>query len=628
MARGGPGRLRRHPAPGAERPDQQGVPGEVVRRTDRRASAAGQQLPLGQLPHPPYPPLVVTEPQPVALLGDAVHTAHFSVGSGTKMAMEDAVALCRRARRTRRRPSAALAAYEAAAQPSVEPIQDAARPSLAWWEHFGRYHDAFEPWQFAYHFLSRSITDARLARRAPDFVRRAMRNGAPNTAPSPWRHRWTWPGGGSRPSPGDRGRRRRGGGPRLPRATGCRCEPHRTRSRPAGGPGSWPRGEESGLSAARDTLAALATAGPVLVAVHGGTAHTRTLLAEQARLHHGLPALLVDDEMDRDRAVTAVLSGGPTWSAPAPPPSRHGSIRMTATVPAGARHPRQGWTRCSPARASPWSAPPRSRKAGCRAGPVAARLRPAHGGSPSPGLSARYPRLDRRGAAAGPVDLAMVCVPAPGMRRTSSPRPRRPGPAPRSSAAAGSPKPVGRGVAHQHDLAAVVARTGIRLLGPNTSGFLVRRRGLTASFVPGVADVPAGRVAVVAASGGVNHALAFLLTEAGTASASRSGSATASTSPPPTYSTTWRTTPRPRRRPAHRVGRRRPAAGRRRPPAVPHPPVVALVVGRNDVGAFAASHTGALATSWRTTRAALATGRRRTRRRRTRTGRRGRRAAP
>jgi anthraniloyl-CoA monooxygenase len=47
----------------------------------------------------------------------------------------------------------------------------------------------------------------------------------------------------------------------------------------------------------------------VLVAVHGGTGYTRTLLTEQARLHHQLPALLVDDSIDRDRAVTAVLSG-------------------------------------------------------------------------------------------------------------------------------------------------------------------------------------------------------------------------------------------------------------------------------------------------------------------------------
>lgn len=56
-------------------------------------------------------------------------------------------------------------------------------------------------------------------------------------------------------------------------------------------------------------LAERATADPLLIAVHGGTAYTRALLTERARLRHGLPALLVDETLDRDRAVTAVLSG-------------------------------------------------------------------------------------------------------------------------------------------------------------------------------------------------------------------------------------------------------------------------------------------------------------------------------
>jgi anthraniloyl-CoA monooxygenase len=47
----------------------------------------------------------------------------------------------------------------------------------------------------------------------------------------------------------------------------------------------------------------------VLVAVHGGTPHTRTLLAEHARLRHALPSLIADDTLDRDRAVTLILSG-------------------------------------------------------------------------------------------------------------------------------------------------------------------------------------------------------------------------------------------------------------------------------------------------------------------------------
>ena len=73
----------------------------------------------------------------------------------------------------------------------------------------------------------------------------------------------------------------------------------------------------------------------------------------------------------------------------------------------------------------------------------------------------------------------------------------------------------GPGITLQQELAAVVARTGIRLLGPNTSGFFSPGAGLTASFVPGASLVPAGHVAVVAASGGMNHAVAFLLADAG-----------------------------------------------------------------------------------------------------------------
>ncbi|WP_433187592.1 FAD-dependent monooxygenase [Actinoallomurus sp. CA-150999] len=253
----------------------------------------------------------VTDPRPVVLLGDAAHTAHFSVGSGTKMAMEDAIALATALAEHGDDIPAALAAYEAAARPPVEAVQAAARPSLGWWEHFGRYYDAFEPWQFAYHFLSRSITDERLARRAPDFVRasherwRAEHGADPLDTPLDLAG-WSLPNrvlvveadgadaAVAHPS---------GSGGWLP----LRPAPVSGRSRW----GAWVTApdDESGLADARDALAGLAAAGPALVAVHGGAAHTRGLLAEQARLRHGLPALLVDAAMDRDRAVTAVLSG-------------------------------------------------------------------------------------------------------------------------------------------------------------------------------------------------------------------------------------------------------------------------------------------------------------------------------
>jgi len=247
--------------------------------------------------------------QAVALLGDAVHTAHFSVGSGTKMAMEDAVALAAALAAHAGDVPAALAAYEEAAQPSVRKIQDSARPSLAWWEHFGEYHDAFEPWQFAYHFLSRSITDARLARRAPDFVAASHRGWVAAHGAEPLetpfeRNGWT---SASRLVTV---RTTDGAPTAVVTADG---------SLPLGDPRPGPWGavlaapaDETGLP---DALARLASWGgePVLVAVHGGTALTRTRLCEQARLHDGLPALLVDpdghDDSARDRALTTVLSG-------------------------------------------------------------------------------------------------------------------------------------------------------------------------------------------------------------------------------------------------------------------------------------------------------------------------------
>lgn len=212
------------------------------------------------------------------------------------------------------------------------------------------------------------------------------------------------------------------------------------------------------------------------------------------------------------------------------------------------------------------------------------------------------------GAAAehGPIDLALVCVPAKACADVVA-----------EAAAAGARAAVvyGGGFAeagpegerHQDDLAAVVARTGIRLLGPNTSGFLVPGRGLTASFVPGAADVPAGRIALVAASGGVNHALAFALTEAGhgvsLAIGLGNGADLAAEDVLDHLAGDDETT-------AVALHIESVADGRRLADAVGRlartRPVVALVVGRNDIGAFAASHTGALATSWRTTRAALA----------------------
>ncbi|HYU89924.1 MAG TPA: bifunctional salicylyl-CoA 5-hydroxylase/oxidoreductase [Gemmatimonadales bacterium] len=108
----------------------------------------------------------------VVLLGDAAHTAHFSVGSGTKLAMEDALALARALTRGPARDvPAALAAYEAERRPVVESLQRAAQVSLQWFEDTERYMDLV-PIQFAFNLLTRSlrITHDNLQVRDPKFV--------------------------------------------------------------------------------------------------------------------------------------------------------------------------------------------------------------------------------------------------------------------------------------------------------------------------------------------------------------------------------------------------------------------------------------------------------------------------
>src|SRR5690606_24646869 len=92
----------------------------------------------------------------VVLIGDAVHTAHFSVGSGTKLAMEDAIALADHLERETDLPRA-LSAYEAERRPGVESLQRAAQASLEWFENTERYHAALPPTVFNFSMLTRSL---------------------------------------------------------------------------------------------------------------------------------------------------------------------------------------------------------------------------------------------------------------------------------------------------------------------------------------------------------------------------------------------------------------------------------------------------------------------------------------
>ena len=112
-------------------------------------------------------------PVPVVLMGDAAHTAHFSIGSGTKLALEDAIELARCCRAHDGDLAAALDAYQASRTTEVLKIQSAARNSMEWFENVARY-SALDADQFAYAMLTRSqrISHENLRLRDPGYVAR------------------------------------------------------------------------------------------------------------------------------------------------------------------------------------------------------------------------------------------------------------------------------------------------------------------------------------------------------------------------------------------------------------------------------------------------------------------------
>ena len=239
----------------------------------------------------------------VVLLGDAVHTAHFSVGSGTKMAMEDAITLVREIAAHQDDLELAFTNYEAERQPQVAKIQNQARGGLSWWEHFARYYNSFDPTQFTFHFFSRSIDIDKIRQRDPELVASAE-------------HDWL---------------ARHGSSPlETPLAAGSATFAGRQLSladqngqMALTGPGGsvalttnpddadadtglllTAPDTEAGLAAAFEHLPARAAA----VVIQGGNPFTRILLSEEARLGRGLTSVIVDDR-GPVTALTLVLSG-------------------------------------------------------------------------------------------------------------------------------------------------------------------------------------------------------------------------------------------------------------------------------------------------------------------------------
>jgi 2-polyprenyl-6-methoxyphenol hydroxylase-like FAD-dependent oxidoreductase len=105
------------------------------------------------------------------LIGDALRTAHFSIGSGTRLAMEDAIALARALQQHGRDIPAAIAAYETSRRPIVEKLVTAANASADWYVHFAD-HMRLVPIDFVMSYIMRSgrIDLERLRRVSPRFV--------------------------------------------------------------------------------------------------------------------------------------------------------------------------------------------------------------------------------------------------------------------------------------------------------------------------------------------------------------------------------------------------------------------------------------------------------------------------
>jgi 2-polyprenyl-6-methoxyphenol hydroxylase-like FAD-dependent oxidoreductase len=217
----------------------------------------------------------------VVALGDAVHTAHFSVGSGTKMAMEDADALARAIAASPKDLETAFTAYESERMPLVARIQNSAGPSLSWWEHFGEYYETLAPEQFPFHFFSRSIAIDKIAKRDAalvDSIRAWWRSetGA-DTAGSPLAE------------------------PLLSTRVVELDDPALNGTASVVAPD-----ELIGLEAA---ISSAAKSGTTAVTVRGGTPFTRVRLSEELRLRHGISTVIEEPDASDALAETLVLSG-------------------------------------------------------------------------------------------------------------------------------------------------------------------------------------------------------------------------------------------------------------------------------------------------------------------------------
>lgn len=106
------------------------------------------------------------------LVGDALHTAHFSIGSGTRLALEDVIALVKAMEEADWNVRSGLPAYRASRQPILDKLVAAARTSCDWYEDFTD-HMQIDPWQFSLSYIQRAgrLDATRLGALAPRFTK-------------------------------------------------------------------------------------------------------------------------------------------------------------------------------------------------------------------------------------------------------------------------------------------------------------------------------------------------------------------------------------------------------------------------------------------------------------------------
>ncbi|ADB51237.1 acetate--CoA ligase family protein [Conexibacter woesei] len=231
---------------------------------------------------------------------------------------------------------------------------------------------------------------------------------------------------------------------------------------------------------------------------------------------------------------------------------------------------------------------------------------PVHPVHPRASEVAGRPAHPSVGAIGEPVDLALLAVP-PAALLAALRDCAEAGVGAAAIHAGGLAEAGAEGAALQAELLDVARSAEIRLLGPNTSGFLDPAARLHATFVPGVAAIAPGPLAIVAQSGGVNHQLAFAAQAEGIGVRLAIGLGNAADVDVPDVldqlADDAETGAVVLALEGVRDGRRLIAAIERLTARVP---VIALKAGRADVGAFAQSHTGALTGSYRVAHAGLA----------------------